>query len=131
MTWIWTVRTAVCRGIGHKGEKQKYAILRQALMKIGGTNMALFGGFGILVYQGCVLFVVGNVVNLNQIYSHEEDKLFILAYIGIVVYTIGIVISTIADIHLCTFKRRKSNESKILSSGLWRYSRHPNYFGEI
>lgn len=54
----------------------------------------------------------------------------ILDMIGIALLGFGLVWETLADSQLSAFKAKPENKSKVLNSGVWRYSRHPNYFGE-
>lgn len=54
----------------------------------------------------------------------------ILDMIGIALLCFGLVWETLADSQLSAFKAKPENKSKVLNSGVWRYSRHPNYFGE-
>jgi steroid 5-alpha reductase family enzyme len=54
-----------------------------------------------------------------------------LDYAGIALVLIGIGFETFADLQLARFKARPGNEGRVLDSGLWRYSRHPNYFGDF
>ncbi len=53
-----------------------------------------------------------------------------LDVLGGILFTLGFVWETIGDWQLSMFKANLSNKGKVLSTGLWRYSRHPNYFGE-
>jgi steroid 5-alpha reductase family enzyme len=50
--------------------------------------------------------------------------------IGILLFTFGFLWETLADMQLAKFKAQLSNKGKVLNTGLWRFSRHPNYFGE-
>ena len=50
--------------------------------------------------------------------------------IGLGMWIIGFLIEAIADQQLLKFKSEKKNAKKIMMDGLWKYSRHPNYFGE-
>lgn len=50
---------------------------------------------------------------------------------GYIVFTIGLVIESVADAQKYRFKTNSENKGKFMSSGIWKYSRHPNYFGEI
>ncbi len=61
-----------------------------------------------------------------------ESKIVLtrLDIFGGIVFTIGFVWETIADWQLSIFKANPNNKGKVLNTGLWRYSRHPNYFGE-
>lgn len=50
---------------------------------------------------------------------------------GILIWAVGLVIESIADLQKLQFTQNKANKNKWISIGLWKYSRHPNYFGEI
>jgi len=53
------------------------------------------------------------------------------SYIGVAIWLIGLLIETFADIQKYKFINNPNNNGKWIESGLWKYSRHPNYFGEI
>ena len=53
-----------------------------------------------------------------------------LDYIGLALFIFGFVWESLADMQLSRFKVNPSNKGKVLNTGVWRYSRHPNYFGE-
>ena len=53
-----------------------------------------------------------------------------LAYAGAALSLLGVTLQGIADLQLARFKADPANAGKVLDTGLWRYSRHPNYFGE-
>ena len=59
-----------------------------------------------------------------------EYEFYPLDVIGPVVWATGFIIEVVADWQLQQFRNNKENRGKIIKSGLWRYSRHPNYFGE-
>ncbi len=54
-----------------------------------------------------------------------------LDYLGAALVVVGIGFETVADLQLARFKSRPENEGRVLDTGLWRYSRHPNYFGDF
>lgn len=54
-----------------------------------------------------------------------------LTYIGAIIWLVGLSIETIADLQKYRFSQSPSNNRKWITDGLWGYSRHPNYFGEI
>jgi steroid 5-alpha reductase family enzyme len=60
-----------------------------------------------------------------------EPALGALAFIGAALSLSGLVVETLADIQLSRFLRDPANRNKVMQTGLWRYSRHPNYFGEL
>jgi steroid 5-alpha reductase family enzyme len=51
-------------------------------------------------------------------------------FIGIVLWTIGFFFESVGDFQLARFKTNLANKGKVLASGVWRYTRHPNYFGD-
>jgi steroid 5-alpha reductase family enzyme len=58
------------------------------------------------------------------------SPLNLLDYAGLALFVFGLVWETLADVQLSNFKAKPNNAGKVLNTGLWRYSRHPNYFGE-
>ena len=58
------------------------------------------------------------------------DGVGILAIIGVVAALIGIAFETIGDAQLDAFRKNPANKGQVLDTGLWRYTRHPNYFGD-
>jgi steroid 5-alpha reductase family enzyme len=63
-------------------------------------------------------------------YSSSVGHLGFLDFAGIVLWIIGITFETGGDFQLARFKADPSNKGKVLSSGFWKYTRHPNYFGD-
>ena len=55
----------------------------------------------------------------------------LLAYLGIAVWAVGVFYEAVSDWQLSYFKRQPGNQGKVLDAGLWRYTRHPNYFGDF
>ena len=68
----------------------------------------------------CVLTAISSGIITNSIF-----------YIGVVIFTLGFIIEVIADYQKTVFRKNIGNKDKFISTGLWAYSRHPNYFGEI
>ncbi|NNC37163.1 MAG: DUF1295 domain-containing protein [Acidimicrobiales bacterium] len=63
--------------------------------------------------------------------SKQDVPLGIWAYVGLAVWVVGFAIEVIADQQKSAFRKDYANKGKFISSGLWAWSRHPNYFGEI
>jgi steroid 5-alpha reductase family enzyme len=68
---------------------------------------------------------------LAAITSETKQELGILAVIGLLVWLLGFGIEVIADWQKSRFRAAPENKGKFISTGLWSWSRHPNYFGEI
>ncbi len=70
------------------------------------------------------------VILLPTLYVFERSSyLRGVSYLGMIIFAIGLIIETVADYQKYQFKN--NNPKGFISSGLWAYSRHPNYFGEI
>lgn len=61
----------------------------------------------------------------------SETKISTLTWIGFGIWIIGLIVETISDLQKYEFNNNPKNKNKWISAGLWKYSRHPNYFGEI
>lgn len=62
--------------------------------------------------------------------SASSGDLNLLDYFGIIVWLIGFTFEAGGDFQLARFKRDFANKGKVLNTGFWKYTRHPNYFGD-
>ena len=79
-------------------------------------------GLWVLLTLACALAIIT---------GSERRSIGWVAIVGIVVWVAGFAIEAVADQQKSTFKKDPSNEGRFITSGLWAWSRHPNYFGEI
>lgn len=123
---VWGSRLAVYILIRHrgKGEDFRYARWRNEW----GKWFILRSFFQIFMLQGLLLLIISYPVILVNHSSGEG--LGLLDYIGILVWLIGFFFEAVGDYQLSRFKKKSENKGKIMTEGLWRYTRHPNYFGE-
>lgn len=91
--------------------------------------ISLVGVFGFL-NQGNALWVISLVVQAGQWYSHPSRFTW-LDGLGAVLWLAGFIFEAVADQQLYRFKADPINKGKIMDKGLWSFSRHPNYFGEV
>jgi steroid 5-alpha reductase family enzyme len=87
--------------------------------------LSLFVVFGL---QALIMNVVALPVVAGQL---NQNPLGVWAGLGIGVWTIGMLFEALGDYQLTHFTRDPSNRGKVMDRGLWRYTRHPNYFGEF
>ena len=83
----------------------------------------------VFIRQGLVMCVVSLPLQLGMLYSKPVGWTPQAGF-GVALAMFGIAIESIADTQLLWFKRKPSNKGQVMDAGLWRYSRHPNYFGE-
>jgi steroid 5-alpha reductase family enzyme len=74
---------------------------------------------------------ITSVAALTAITSINREALDTAAYVGIVLWATGFLIEIVADRQKRHFRNQPSNQGKFINTGLWAWSRHPNYFGEI
>ena len=77
-------------------------------------------GMWVSLCSACALTGIANGILINSYF-----------YIGFVIFTIGFITEIIADNQKTIFRKDPNNKDKFINSGLWKYSRHPNYLGEI
>lgn len=111
------------RNIG-RGEDRRYAAMRK---KAPDTFWAvsLYKVFGL---QAVLMWVVA----VPAVVVHATDSpIFWLDFVGVGLWAIGLTFETVADIQMARFKARPESKGSVLDRGLWRYTRHPNYFGDF
>ncbi|MDX1691179.1 MAG: DUF1295 domain-containing protein [Acidimicrobiia bacterium] len=79
--------------------------------------------------QGLLMVVVSLPVQVNALPA--GDSLGPLAWIGAAVWAVGLGFETVGDLQLARFKADPDNAGAVMDRGLWRYTRHPNYFGDF
>lgn len=83
----------------------------------------------VFLLQGIFLYIIASSIIFINVNATQEIN--VLTIIGVAVWVFGFLFETIADYQLKIFKSDSNNKGKIITSGLWKYSRHPNYFGEV
>lgn len=81
------------------------------------------------VSQVILVFIIGFPAIVTN--SQTDSGLRITDYIGLGIWIIGFFFEFTGDLQMYLFKKNPENSGKIMTKGLWKYSRHPNYFGEI
>jgi steroid 5-alpha reductase family enzyme len=125
LTVLWGVRLAVhigWRGRKH-GEDPRYDKL---LSRAKGSRNA-YALRSVYLVQGIAMWFVSLPVQVTQF---STGGLGIVAWIGVAVWLVGFFFESVGDLQLVRFKARPANKGVIMTEGLWRYTRHPNYFGD-
>ncbi len=123
---IWGTRLAVHILFRNKGRGEDF---RYAQWRIEwGKWFLLRSFFQIFMLQGLLLLVIAYPVILTN-HSRKEGISY-LDLVGVVLWITGFFFEALGDFQLSRFKRDPGNKGKIMRSGLWKYTRHPNYFGE-
>lgn len=126
LTLIWGLRLSLYlgwRNLGH-GEDKRYRRMRDKR----GDAFPLWSLYGVFILQWGIGFAVGLPVTVTLL--SPDGGLGVLAVLGALVWLVGFVFETLGDWQLARFKADPANTGKVMDQGLWRYTRHPNYFGD-
>ncbi len=93
------------------------------------TNFWLRAYTTVFLLQGALVLLVG--MSITTASAAPATSLGLLALLGVIVWVAGFITESAADHQLKKFVSTATNKGKILDTGLWRFSRHPNYFGEV
>ncbi len=111
------------------GPDRRYVRMMEKAQEQRGWGFAKASLLLVFVTQAPLQFIVALPVQLGQI-SAAPVALGWLAWTGAALALFGIAFESIADLQLTAFRKNPDNAGKVLSSGLWSYTRHPNYFGD-
>ncbi len=92
-----------------------------------GTSYWWKSYFRVNLLQGTILWLVSAPLLAAQLGDHNLNVLDLL---GIMVWAVGLLFESVGDFQLARFKSDPANKGQVLDTGLWRYTRHPNYFGD-
>ena len=124
---IWGLRLAYHISRRHRGGGEDYRYLNYR--RSWGKWFYIRSYFQIYILQGFFLFLIASPVMIINIFS--GSGLGLLDLVGLLVWVIGFSFESIGDAQLARFIKDPANKGKLMMSGLWKYSRHPNYFGEV
>jgi len=114
---------------GKHGADRRYAKLAERARTKHGLNFAMFALLWVFGPQLLLQFVMALPAMLGQIPAMQTFGA--LAIAGVWLAVLAILYEAIADAQLAHFKSQSENDGKVMDRGLWRYSRHPNYFAEM
>jgi steroid 5-alpha reductase family enzyme len=127
-TCLWSIRLGTHlagRWLSHgrKEDARYIAMRKKAGPHFGARSLITVYGF-----QGILMWIVALPLQIG-IAQSAQASFGLLTGIGCIVFTAGFTIEALADAQLRDFKSDPGNDGKIMQSGIWAWSRHPNYFG--
>ena len=128
LVFIWGMRLSIYLAKRHwgKGEDFRYQKFRQ---DYGPERYWWVSYFQVFLLQGTLAWLISSPL-LAAMYYSENVAINIIDIMAVFVWLIGFMFEAIGDYQLSVFKSNPNNKGKLLTSGLWRYTRHPNYFGD-
>ncbi len=110
------------------GPDRRYRTMFAKAQEAKGWGFAKASLLMVFATQAPLLFIVCLPVQLGQI--DAQPPVGMLGIAGVIIALIGIAFETIGDAQLTRFRRDPANAGQVMDRGLWRYTRHPNYFGD-
>ncbi len=125
LVFLWGVRLAfhILMRNRKKGEDFRYRQWRQTW-----KHFVIRSFFQIFLLQGLFMLIISAPIWF--INSMPNAPLTVLDNIGLILFGVGFFFEVIGDMQLTVFKKDPANKGKIITTGLWSMTRHPNYFGE-
>ncbi len=124
---LWGPRLAYYIGLRNIGKPEDYRYVNFR-KRWGNKFPKVKAFFHVFFLQGVLMYVISlPIIVINK---STETGLRWIDFIGIVIWVIGYVFEVVGDYQLKQFKANPKNKGKIIESGLWKFTRHPNYFGE-
>jgi steroid 5-alpha reductase family enzyme len=124
---VWGLRLAVHIGMRNRGKPEdfRYANWRRE----HGESWWWFSFIQVFLLQGFLMWLISAPLIAAQT-SGFPAILTPLDWLGALLWAIGFSFEAVGDAQLTRFKANPANQGKLYTRGLWRYTRHPNYFGE-
>ena len=127
LTAAWGIRLGthlVRRKLGDPEEDRRYAVMRERR----GSSFVPWSLVAIFGLQGLLVLIVSLPI---QVAAERHASLGVDVIPGVLLFAIGLVFEAVGDEQLRRFKADPSSRGQVMDRGLWRYTRHPNYFGDL
>jgi steroid 5-alpha reductase family enzyme len=124
---LWGGRLAahlIARKLRDRREDPRYGAMRARY----GERFALVSVVSVFLLQGVLMWIVSLPL---QAAAPQPDRLGVLDALGGGVWAVGLFFEAVGDLQLRRFKADPANAGRVMDRGLWRYTRHPNYFGDF
>ena len=109
----------------NKGEDFRYQKWRRESGRIWWIKSL----FQVFLLQGLLMWLISFPLMTAQFYNRSHQLGF-LDYLAVLLWAVGFFFEFVGDLQLTRFRKNPANNGAVLSTGVWRYSRHPNYFGD-
>jgi steroid 5-alpha reductase family enzyme len=128
LTTIWGLRLSIfllIRNLGH-AEDYRYRAMRDH----HGPRFWWVSLVTVFLLQAVILWFVSLPVQVALV-DHSAAAIGVADFLGILLWAVGLFFESVGDWQLYKFKQNPENNGRVMDRGLWRYTRHPNYFGDF
>lgn len=127
LTTIWGLRLSLYLGWRNHGQPEDHRY--QAMRQRHGSSFPVVSLFTVFGLQGLVMWIVSLPLQAGVITGETEWVSFKVT--GTALWATGLFFESVGDWQLARFKSNPENAGRVMDRGLWRYTRHPNYFGDF
>jgi steroid 5-alpha reductase family enzyme len=127
LVMLWGLRLAVHIALRSKGKTEDFRYKKWR--EEWGKYFLMRSYLQVYILQGFFMLLISLPILIVGLAPFQYLNAF--SVIGFAMWLIGFAFETIGDYQLSVFVKNKKNKTDIMQTGLWRYTRHPNYFGEV
>lgn len=126
LTSAWGLRLTGYLFWRNAGKEEDYRY--RAMRRRWGPRFPIISLVTVFGFQGVLMWLVSMPVQVAQL-SGMPESLGVIDYVGAAVWAVGFLFEAVGDFQLARFKADPANQGHVMDRGLWKYTRHPNYFG--
>lgn len=126
LVMVWGARLSIhlASRFDPKKEDWRYAAMR----KKSNRHFIWKSYFSVFMTQGIFMMLIATPLMVAAIIDDVNTWQVVL---GSGIWAVGFIVETVGDMQLAKFRKNRTKKDQFITSGLWKYSRHPNYFGEV
>ncbi len=124
---IWGLRLSLHIAIRNRGKPEDFRY--QVWRREAGKAWWWRSFFKVFLLQGVLMWIIGAPLLAAQI-GATPHRLTLIDFVAILIWVVGFFFEAVGDWQLTRFKANPLNKGKLMNQGIWRYTRHPNYFGD-
>lgn len=126
---LWGLRLFFYISIRNWNKPEDYRYV--AMRKRWKTHVAIKALLNVFILQGILLYIISLPIQFAHLYALQNQWIiYIFIGIGGLIWIIGYYFEVVGDAQLKAFKQKPESKGKLMTTGLWSLTRHPNYFGE-
>ena len=128
LTAVWGLRLGgylLARKLADPSEDRRYTKMRE---RRGEASFALYSLGVVFLLQALLVLIVSLPL---QVAAERRAGLDWITWIGVALWAVGLFFEAVGDEQMRRFKARSDSSGQVMDRGLWRYTRHPNYFGDF
>jgi steroid 5-alpha reductase family enzyme len=129
LTLIWGLRLVIHIYFRNKGKSEDFRYKKWR--SDWGKWFYVRTYLQVFLLQGFFMVLISFSAIISANSTSTDTTLSFIVYAGSLVWLIGFIFESVGDFQLTKFISNSKNKGKIMTQGLWKYTRHPNYFGEV